>query len=648
MVNVSNAITTEYSYQALASQDVTAQSTNASIMPQGQGSRINNSVEENKESSKTPQKDQLVKLCAKYHINFRELFGCDYSTLDETACEKYVKLIESSINPKTGEFNSKKIENIKTVKKLCEQLGVNPNAFNNCEVENLSARELQNLADALNLAIEHATSDNKLDKEKAVELARKYNTALMTGYSIKELKENKNKLNGESISARIERFFGLEKGAFSKLDDAKKTEYIKRYFNGYFQELLAKAKKEGKDIKSVYRLQMRDFGKLLINTPDEDKAIFKAAINSLLADNRLDGVFATKASFRTQKALTAWADSWTVEEKAALKSTDELGKVISDEDLSAIQVEIGEVQSQEGIEKSHKELNTKVKVLLQKVENGEELNEQEKLLLAAYKSLYAGENIALTQNNVITDKNWKNEFLKQINKDIYEHGSEIYKDVMNQVKATVEKHPEILQMPQEDIVKALDAATDGNYTRVMNNEEIVAPQVSASSTESRTADAANNTYSVNYTSEITNTTPQPDTANLYNLVNTIQANNEDKNQKFTVEKTPVLNATSEIYRSTSKFEEYLKTTTQSYTSAMVDAGKNFSKLTNPLKEKVLTFVELQKNNRIQLLQRINNSQLTVEASKIFDISSGDLNKLSLATCFKNIIEKNNEKKEANA
>ena len=48
MVNVSNAITTEYSYQALASQDVTAQSTNASIIPQGQGSSINNSVEENK------------------------------------------------------------------------------------------------------------------------------------------------------------------------------------------------------------------------------------------------------------------------------------------------------------------------------------------------------------------------------------------------------------------------------------------------------------------------------------------------------------------------------------------------------------------------------------------------------------------------
>lgn len=646
MVNVSNAITTEYSYQALASQDVTAQSSNASIIPQGQGSSTYNSVEENKETSKTPQKDQLVKLCAKYRINFRELFGCDYSTLDETACEKYVKLIESSINPKTGEFNSKKIENIKTVKNLCEQLGVNPNAFNNCEVENLSARELQNLADALNLAIEHATSDNKLDKEKAVELARKYNTALMTGYSIKELKENKNKLNGESISVRIERFFGLEKGAFSKLDDAQKTEYIKRYFNGYFQELLAKAKKEGKDIKSVYRLQMRDFGKLLINTPDEDKAIFKTAINSLLADNRLDGVFATKASFRTQRALTAWADSWTVEEKAQLKAQDALGKVISDEDLSAIQIEIGEEQSQEGFEKSHNELNEKVKTLLEKVKNGEELTEQEKLLLVAYKSLYAGENIALVQNDIITDKNWKNEFLKQINKDIYEHGEDVYKDVMNQVKATVEKHPEILEMPQEDIVKALDAATDGNYTRVMNNEEIVASQVSTTSTETRTTSSVNNSSS-NYTSELANTKPKPDTAKLYNLENTIQANSNDE-KIFTEEKTPVSNASSEIYRSTSKFEEYLKTTTQSYTSAMVDAGKNFSKLTNPLKEKVLSFVELQKNNRIQLLQRINNSQLTVEASKIFDISSGDLNKLSLATCFKQIIENRNEKKEANA
>ena len=647
MVNVSNAITTEYSYQALASQDVTAQNSNALIIPQGQGSNIENSVEENKEPSKTPQKDQLVKLCAKYHINFRELFGCDYSTLDETACEKYVKLIESSIDPKTGEFNSKKIENIKTVKNLCEQLGVNPNAFNNCEVENLSAKELQNLADALNLAIEHATSDNKLDKEKAVELARKYNTALMTGYSIKELKENKNKLNGESISARIERFFGLEKGAFSKLDDAKKTEYIQRYFNGYFQELLAKAKKEGKDIKSVYRLQMRDFGKLLINTPDEDKAIFKAAINSLLADNRLDGVFATKASFRTQKALTAWADSWTVEEKAALKSTDELGKVISDEDLSAIQIEIGEEQSQEGFEKSHNELNEKVKILLEKVKNGEELTEQEKLLLVAYKSLYAGENIALVQNDIITDKNWKNEFLKQINIDIYEHGEDVYKDVMNQVKATVENHPEILEMPQEDITKALDAATDGNYTRVMINEEIVAPQVSTSSASTTAANTNNNTYSTNYISDIVNTKPQPDTAKLYNLENTIQANSEDnKKPELTMGKNPVEYSMSEIYSSTSKFDEYRKATGQTYIKALINAGKDFPKLTNSLKEKVLTLVELQKNNRIQLLQRINNSQLTVEASKIFDISSGDLNKLSLATCFKQIIENRNEKKEA--
>ena len=234
---------------------------------------------------------------------------------------------------------------------------------------------------------------------------------------------------------------------------------------------------------------------------------------------------------------------------------------------------------------------------------------------------------------------------KQINIDIYEHGEDVYKDVMNQVKATVENHPEILEMPQEDITKALDAATDGNYTRVMINEEIVAPQVSTSSASTTAANTNNNTYSTNYISDIVNTKPQPDTAKLYNLVNTIQANSNDE-KTFTEEKTPVSNASSEIYRSTSKFEEYLKTTTQSYTSAMVDAGKNFSKLTNPLKEKVLSFVELQKNNRIQLLQRINNSQLTLEASKVFDISSGDLNKLSLATCFKQIIENRNEKKEA--
>ncbi len=639
MVNVSNAITTEYSYQQVASQEVVTQGSNASIIPQGQGSGTYNSVEENKETSKTPQKDQLVKLCAKYHINFRELFGCDYSTLDETACEKYVKLIESSINPKTGKFDSKKIENIKTIKNLCEQLGVNPNSFCYDEIDTLPAKDLQNLVDAINLAIERATVDNKLDKEKAVELARKYNTALMSGYNITELKEKENILNGETINARIERFFGLEKGAFSKLDDAKKTEYIKRYFNGYFQELLANAKKEGKDIKSVYRLQMRDFGKLLINTSDEDKAIFKSAINSLLADNKLEGVFATKASFRTQKALTAWADSWTVEEKAQLKAPDELGNVISDEDLSAIQIEIGEIQSQEGFEKSHNELNEKVKTLLEKVKNGEELTEQEKLLLAAYKSLYAGENIALVQNDIITDKNWKNEFLKQINNDIYEHGADVYKDVMTQIQNVVEKHPEILEMPQEEMVKVLDAATDGNYTRVINNEEIIAPNANLD----KVSKASLNTT---YTSELANTKSQPSTTNLYNLANSIKALSDDnKNITFTVEKENSSKETSKLtssevfelknnaFRSASNIAIYLEETGKSKFTFATDVFKKFGEMGSTTQNWAMNYF----SNASSTVQNLFLNKITgsvegmVAAAKEVDLSKFNLIGVSVTT-----------------
>ena len=628
MVNVSNAITTEYSYQQVASQEVVTQGSNASIIPQGQGSGTYNSVEENKETSKTPQKDQLVKLCAKYHINFRELFGCDYSTLDETACEKYVKLIESSINPKTGKFDSKKIENIKTIKNLCEQLGVNPNSFCYDEIDTLPAKDLQNLVDAINLAIERATVDNKLDKEKAVELARKYNTALMSGYNIAELKEKENILNGETINARIERFFGLEKGAFSKLDDAKKTEYIKRYFNGYFQELLANAKKEGKDIKSVYRLQMRDFGKLLINTSDEDKAIFKSAINSLLADNKLEGVFATKASFRTQKALTAWADSWTVEEKAQLKAPDELGNVISDEDLSAIQIEIGEIQSQEGFEKSHNELNEKVKTLLEKVKNGEELTEQEKLLLAAYKPLYAGENIALVQNDI-----------KQINNDIYEHGADVYKDVMTQIQNVVEKHPEILEMPQEEMVKVLDAATDGNYTRVINNEEIIAPNANLD----KVSKASLNTT---YTSELANTKSQPSTTNLYNLANSIKALSDDnKNITFTVEKENSSKETSKLtssevfelknnaFRSASNIAIYLEETGKSKFTFATDVFKKFGEMGSTTQNWAMNYF----SNASSTVQNLFLNKITgsvegmVAAAKEVDLSKFNLIGVSVTT-----------------
>ncbi len=600
--HVSN-VKTEYTYQAQAVQGEQTTSAPNSVytveQPQG------GSVEEQKNTSKLDE--MLQKLCA--------------------------ELAKYDLTP----------EKIKNSGLLLKITGMNQQ-----QIENATDEELKQIMDCLKTAIKDSEVDGKVELEKVGKLAKDYYIAVKTGWTIEGFKKA-NKNGGESLTQRLERFFGLEKGSFTKLPQEKIEKYLDRYFNEFFVEKL-KAAKTPEEKKKIYRQQLQDFGKLLINTPDCEKAIFKQAITSLIASNRIKGLKAVLASFETQKERTKWADGWSVEDSRRLATKPDVeGNTPDAEEVTEGVACVTAEKSEQGIKEHHEEFQTEaekffeknkdaLEKLAQKEANGEPLTEEEKqlkLLRDNYFTAVAAGEISGTALNEIVKEEVKQEILSTMNKDAYKLPN--YKEVIEEVTEFVEKHPEALTMPKEELIKILDEATNGNYSIVVSgsDSELNAPAQPVVEDIQSVPDcgfAQRNAV---------------DTTRLQALQEQIALTSDEAAPQFTVEPSSQLNNTvklNDALRSTAKFDEYIETSGVSYTTAMKEAGKNFSKLTDPLKQRVLTFVESQKTNRINLLQSINNSQLTVAASKLFEITSDDLKKLSLASCFKEIIRSNNEQR----
>ena len=559
--------------------------------------------------------------------------------------------------------NTSKLDEM--LQKLCAELGkydLTPEKIKNSglllkitgmnqqQIENATEEELKQIIDCLKTALKDSEVDGKVDLEKVSKLGKDYYVAIKTGWTIEGFKKV-NKNGGESLTDRMERFFGLEKRSFTKLPQAKIEEYLDRYFNQFFIEKL-KAAKTPEEKQKIYMQQLQDFGKLLINTPDSEKAVFKQAITSLIASNRLKGLKAVLTSFDTQKARTEWSDNWTVEDSKRLATkADVEGNTPDSAEVTESIAAVTAQKSEQGIKEHHEDFQTEAKAffeenkealekIAQKEASGEALTDEEKQLKLLrdnfFTAVSAGE-ISGTALNEIIKEEVKLEILGTMNKDAYELPN--YKEVIKQVTEYVENNPEALTMPKEELVKILDEATNGNYSTVASGSgtDLKAPVKSDEENVQTIPDYG-------FTQKDT-----VDTTRLQTLQQQIALASEDSNPKFTVERSSETQKSNtininEALRSTSKFDEYIEAAGVSYSTAMKEAGKNFSKLTDPLKQRVLTFVENQKTDRINLLQSINNSQLTVAASKLFEITSEDLKKLSLASCFKEIIKKNNEQR----
>ena len=311
--------------------------------------------------------------------------------------------------------------------------------------------------------------------EKVIKLANNYNIAIHFGWESTERIEKANQKNHENIEERFTRFFG-KKIDFSKMSEEEQYNLCRRYFDDYFSGL---EKKYGAEKAS--KMQQRDFIKLLINTPDEQKDIFKKAFASLLSENRFTALNATLKSFVTEKGRVDFADKITIQDLENAYSADILGNRPSRDQINLMSDTVVRNQSEAGRKKFHENFEGEFKKFLtenkdifktieSKIKNGEELTDDEKAIKDKLDNFFtpvsAGEFTGTMANQNISDE-FRTEMMQTLNTDAYDKPN--YREVMAQVSEFIEDHPETLTMSKEEFTSAMDKVTGGNYSTVVSD-----------------------------------------------------------------------------------------------------------------------------------------------------------------------------------
>ena len=521
--------------------------------------------------------------------------------------------------------------------------------MNQKQIESATDAQLKQVIDCLKAAIKDSVVDGKIDLEKAGKLGNAYFIAVNTGWTIEGFKKHNDSVKKSSLLERLKETGCLKKDA--TLENTQPEELQKALFDFFNKTLLTPLKnaKSAKEKESIYKGQLQTFGRLLINTPDEEKAIFKQAIAILASDNRLKGLNAVLASFETPQAKEAWADSWSVEELSqAMGAKDVEGNVPTDKDQTAMAAGIFAEKSEESIKETYSQMSEpakqffqenadKLKAIKEKEAKGIELTEEEKELVAQrdlYKNLYSGAMSGTAVNQKVAEES-KKEILGTMNKDAY--NLPIYKEVLKQVNEFVEEHPEALTMPKEELVKLLDEVTNGNYSTVATDSgaELKAP--------------AEKKVGV---TEIVNTKTETEFREAQTrqqaLMNQIRANSEQMENKFTVDKKEEVVKENEIqeksnfselelknkaFRSAENITKYLKETGESKFGFATEVFKKFSDMGSTTQDWAMNYF----SNASSTVQNLFLNKITgsfsgmVAAAKEVDLSKFNLVGVSVTT-----------------
>lgn len=558
--------------------------------------------------------------------------------------------------------NTSKLDEL--LEKLCAEfskLGLKPEELKNSgilyrisgmnqkQIESATDAQLKQIIDCLKVAIKDSVVDGKIDLEKAGKLGNAYFIAVNTGWTIEGFKKHNDSVKKSSLLQRLKETGCLKKDA--TLENTQPEELQKALFDFFNKTLLTPLKnaKSAKEKASIYKGQLQTFGRLLINTPDEEKAIFKQAIATLASDNRLKGLNAVLASFETPQTKEAWADSWSVEELSqAMGTKDVEGNVPTDKEQTAMAAGIFAEKSEESIKETYSQMSEpakqffqenaeKLKAIKEKEAKGIELTEEEKELVAQrdlYKNLYSGAMSGTAVNQKVAEEN-KKEILGTMNKDAY--NLPIYKEVLKQVNEFVEEHPEALTMPKEELVKLLDEVTNGNYSTVATDSgaELKAP--------------AEKKVGV---TEIVNTKTETEFREAQTrqqaLMNQIKANSEQIENKFTVDKKEEVVKENEIqeksnfselelknkaFRSAENITKYLKETGESKFGFATEVFKKFSDMGSTTQDWAMNYF----SNASSTVQNLFLNKITgsfsgmVAAAKEVDLSKFNLVGVSVTT-----------------
>ena len=560
--------------------------------------------------------------------------------------------------------NTSKLDEL--LEKLCAEfskLGLKPEELKNSgilyrisgmnqkQIESATDAQLKQVVDCLKAAIKDSVVDGKIDLEKAGKLGNTYFIAVNTGWTIEGFKKHNNGVKKSSLLERLKETGCLKNDA--TLENIKSDELEKALYDFFNKTLLTPLKnaKSAKEKASIYKGQLQTFGRLLINTPDEEKAIFKQAIATLAADNRLKGLNAVLASFETPQAKEAWADSWSVEELSqAMGTKDVEGNVPTDKDQTAMAAGIFAEKSEESIKETYSQMSEpakqffqenadKLKAIKEKEAKGIELTEEEKELVAQrdlYKNLYSGAMFGTAVNTKVAQEN-KKEILGTMNKDAY--NLPIYREVLKQVNEFVEEHPEALTMPKEELVKLLDEVTNGNYSTVATNSnaELKAPAEEKTGVTEIVNTKSENEYKEAQTRQQT-------------LMSQIKANSESAESTFIVDKSVkketetktdketasdfyALELKNKAFRSAENITEYLKETGESKFGFATEVFKKFSDMGSTTQDWAMNYF----SNASSTVQNLFLNKITgsfsgmVAAAKEVDLSKFNLVGVSVTT-----------------
>lgn len=560
--------------------------------------------------------------------------------------------------------NTSKLDEL--LEKLCAEfskLGLKPEELKNSgilyrvsgmnqkQIEAATDAQLKQVIDCLKAAIKDSVVDGKIDLEKAGKLGNTYFIAVNTGWTIEGFKKHNDSVKKSSLLQRLKETGCLKNDA--TLENTKTEELQKALFDFFNKTLLTPLKnaKSAKEKASIYKGQLQTFGRLLINTPDEEKAIFKQAIATLASDNRLKGLNAVLASFETPQAKEAWADSWSVEELSqTMGAKDVEGNVPTDRDQTAMVAGIFAEKSEESIKETYSQMSEpakqffqenadKLKEIKEKEAKGIELTEEEKELVAQrdlYKNLYSGAMSGTAVNQKVAEES-KKEILGTMNKDAY--NLPIYREVLKQVNEFVEEHPEALTMPKEELVKLLDEVTNGNYSTVATNSnaELKAPVEEKTGVTEIVNTKSENEYKEAQTRQQT-------------LMSQIKANSESAESTFTVDKSVkketetktdketasdfyALELKNKAFRSAENITKYLKETGESKFGFATEVFKKFSDMGSTTQDWAMNYF----SNASSTVQNLFLNKITgsfsgmVAAAKEVDLSKFNLVGVSVTT-----------------
>lgn len=505
---------------------------------------------------------------------------------------------------------------------------------------NLENAEYNKLILGLEIIINDCKVNGKVDATKLEQVAKDYNIALQTGWSIKGFHNQQQNVAKSTLTQRL-----IETGCISEAInpndpdyDAKMETAIEKFFE---KTLLSRINKNTpqSEREQIYKAQLQTFGRLLINTPDgREKELLGSAIDKLYRANIVPAAKAGIEAMNTVEAKANFAKNIDYKEAVTTSSeyeedvymttaqAQELAHIkynhMNHDDIKA-DLPVMKNEAIEFFEKN-KEILAKID---KKIENNETLTKEEEAIQRERKNLhtarYAGATTGVANSTNPTVMKNKEDLLSAINNDTYQigekAGNDFYREVLTEVKNFIENHPETLTMPKDEFVKLMDKVTDNNYSKVVvdikngTKTELTPPSTESSSknnvqkTTSTTTETKQNSNSDRVDSRSTAlkpediTKPQATIAELYrNSEQQEKSDNSSKSNKIAINNNSSMKDYFRVYGGAEGFKKIDKEfgTIEAIRFTLNENTENTTAKTNALK----TFNKLNCSRQIEALK----------------------------------------------